>query len=98
VRIDLIGLVGARLHQDMHSQSRLIIDKTDRIPPDLVSQVTPDPPPALPYFLEANRFGHLQPLDRRPALHNRSLVGARQAVALASHLADRPLRDVHLDG
>jgi hypothetical protein len=41
VRIDLAGLVGAKVYQDMHSQSGLIIDKTDRIPPDLVSQVTP---------------------------------------------------------
>jgi hypothetical protein len=39
VQIDLAGLSGARVHQDIHSQSGLIIDKIDRIPPDLVSPV-----------------------------------------------------------
>jgi hypothetical protein len=39
VQIDLTGLRGARVHQDMHSKSGLIIDRVDRVPPDLVRQV-----------------------------------------------------------
>ena len=39
VRIDLAVLPGARVHQDMHSQSGLIIDRMDHIPPHLVEQV-----------------------------------------------------------
>src|SRR4051812_17739977 len=48
--------------------------------------------------LPTDRLGGSQPLQFCPALHNRSFVGTRQSVALASHLADRPLWDVHLDG
>ena len=39
LRIDLTELAGARVHQDMHSQSGLIIDRIDRIPPHLVRQI-----------------------------------------------------------
>jgi len=37
VRIDLAGLSGAKVHQDLHSQSGLVIN---RVPPHLVSLVT----------------------------------------------------------
>jgi hypothetical protein len=39
VRIDMSRLKGARVHKDMHSKSGIIIDKVERVPPELISVV-----------------------------------------------------------
>lgn len=39
VRIDLDGLEEARIYQDMHSQSGIVIDRIERIPPERITLV-----------------------------------------------------------
>ncbi|MFT3882826.1 MAG: hypothetical protein QM703_24625 [Gemmatales bacterium] len=39
VRIDLSSLKNVRVHQDMHSESGLVIDKIDRIPAELITEM-----------------------------------------------------------
>ena len=38
--IDVARLLHARVYQDMHSQSGLVIDRIERIPPDLITVIS----------------------------------------------------------